>query len=131
MGSTGQSVPKGTWTPNARILCHAYAPCTRYSPNLSCAQRLSEMACEGCIEAMTPKSRKRAKSRGETTCACSTRWRVVFDSLRAARSYSSNEMVKVNSPFLRMFSSYLVKAVYGPPPPGFASDAVGLACGVG
>ena len=55
MGSTGQSVPKGTATPCAMNVCHEYAPSTRYSPRRSCAQRLSEMACAGCIEASTPK----------------------------------------------------------------------------
>src|ERR671927_310554 len=75
MDSTGQSVPKGTWTPWAIIVCQLYAPMTRYSPRRASAQRLSEMACDGCIEAMTPKELKRAKSEGATTCACSMRWR--------------------------------------------------------
>src|ERR1043166_4204540 len=62
MDSTGQSVPNGTWTPCAIIVCQLYAPITRYSPRRSSAQRLSEMACDGCIEAMTRRMQKNLRA---------------------------------------------------------------------
>ena len=44
-------------------------------PRRASAQRMSSLACEGCIEAITPSSAKRRTSSLRTTCACSIRSR--------------------------------------------------------
>ncbi len=58
-----------------RNRCHAYAPASRCDPMRASAQGMSDVACVGCIEAMTPSSAKIGMSDSATTCACSIRQR--------------------------------------------------------
>src|SRR5207237_385502 len=91
-GSTAKSVPNATRAPASSSLRHAYAPSSaRACPIRSSAQRMSLVACVGCMLAIAPSRAKRGMSAASSTCACSMRWRAPRRPVAAAaRSIASS-----------------------------------------